>query len=105
MPLTIRDRVSEGELVLPALRLASQRPNGNIPTSELLNELWDWFKPEGEDAETLTNRTDTKFSQKVRNLVSHRDTDSSMFSLGYATYTGDGIQITDAGQKYVDKHL
>ncbi len=104
MPTAIKGRISESELVVPALRAASERPNGYIQTSELIIELEERLRPEGEDAEIATNRTDTKFSQKVRNLVSHREQDNSMFSLGYAIYTGDGIQITDAGQRYLEKY-
>ena len=94
-------RISERDLVIPALRLAADRPNGVIPTSEIIEELTEIFLPEGQDAEILAGRNDTYFSQKVRNLVSHRDGQSTMFALGYAEYTGDGIQITDAGRRFL----
>jgi hypothetical protein len=53
---------SEPDLIIPALEIIAARPNG-ISTSEL--------KPSGDDLEILANRSDDKFSQKVRNLNSH----------------------------------
>jgi hypothetical protein len=90
-------RITENELYVPALRAAELR-GGYISTTDLIEELTAHFDPDGRDAEILEGRHDTYFSQKVRNLVSHRDTSTSMFSNGHATYTGDGIQITDAGK-------
>ncbi len=55
----------------------------------------------GQDAEILAGRNDTHFSQKVRNIIVHRKGESTMFALGYAEYTGDGIQITDAGHRFL----
>jgi len=37
----------------------------------------------------------------VRNLISHKDSSTSMFSRGYAEYTGDGIRINDAGRAFL----
>jgi hypothetical protein len=88
-------------LVIPALRLAAQRPGGEITTEELVVELADLFQPDGEDAEILDGRHDSKFSQKVRNLISHRATNTSMFTKGYAIYTGDGLRITDSGRLFL----
>lgn len=60
-------------------------------------ELEAHFQPEGKDAEILDGRNDSHFSQKVRNLISHRTSSRSMFKMGYAEYVNDGIRITDAG--------
>jgi hypothetical protein len=96
-------RISERELVIPALKCAAATRDGIILTTDLIDELTDMFHPEGEDAEILDGRTDTRFSQKVRNLISHRAGQNSMFSKGYAEYTGDGIRITDAGLNFLDQ--
>ena len=95
-------RIRERELVGPTLQIAANRPNGYISTTDLIVALTEWFVPEGEDAEILDGRNDTKFSQKVRNLIPHRVGKHTMFSLGYAEYTGDGVKITDAGRRFVD---
>lgn len=94
MPVRVRER----ELYVPTLRAAADRPNGYISTSDLIDELTNHFQPEGTDAEILDGRNDTYFSQKVRNLISHRESSTSMFNKGHAIYTGDGVQITDAGR-------
>ncbi len=93
--------ISERDLVIPTLQLAAGRPNGVITTTELIEDLTEIFQPEGQDAEILVERNDTHFSQKVRNIISHREGESTMFALGYAEYTGDGIQITNAGRHVV----
>ena len=100
MPARIRER----DLILPALRAAGERTGGEITTTELIKVLEDEFQPEGTDAQTIEGRNDTYFSQKVRNLVSHRDASTSMFSRGYATYDGpsESIRITDAGRRFLD---
>lgn len=62
-------RISEIEIVPVALEVIEQNPG--ITTSQLIMELTAIFNPQGEDAEILEGRNDTKFSQKVRNLKSH----------------------------------
>lgn len=96
-------RIREKDLVLPALKAAAGSPNGEITTSALIDELEAQFQPEGIDAELLDGRNDTHFSQKVRNLVSHRQGQHSMFTLGYAEYTGDGLRITESGKKLLSQ--
>ncbi len=93
-------RINERDLVVPALRAAVAR-GGSISTSQLIDALEAEFEPDGKDAEILDGRQDTHFSQKVRNLVSHRESSTSMFRKGYAEYTGDGIRITDAGRMFL----
>ena len=94
-------RISERELIIPALRAAASRPDGYISTAHLIRELEEQFQPEGQDAETLDGRQDTHFSQKVRNLISHREAGASMFRKGYAEYTRDGIRITEEGRTFL----
>jgi predicted HNH restriction endonuclease len=91
-------RITERALILPALYFINRTPN--ITTTELITELTAVFRPSGEDAEILEGRNDTKFSQKVRNLVSHHTLD------GTANYTKitDGCHtITPQGRAYL-KH-
>lgn len=93
--------IPESALVIPALRFAVERKNGEITTSELIKELTNLFQPSGKDAEIIEGRQDTHFSQKVRNLVSHREGERSFIANGYAEYFGPnpgGIRITDAGR-------
>lgn len=93
-------RITEKILILPALYLIKRK--GKVNTSELIEGLTIVFNPSGEDAKILTGRHDTKFSQKVRNLVSHRN------SNGMTKYTNfkDGIySLTGEGDLYVLSRL
>lgn len=96
-------RIRERDLVIPALRAAAGRPGGEITTTQLIADLTDEFQPEGTDAQLLDGRNDTHFSQKVRNLISHRDATTSMFACGYAAYIApsESIRITDAGRTFL----
>lgn len=93
-------RIAEAELFKPALKIISQYPHGTT-TSELIRELIKEMKPKGEDMYILRNRNDVKFTQKVRNLISHRYTKKSIIKNRYVQYIPakpSGIlKITDKG--------
>jgi hypothetical protein len=96
-------RVSETELVLPALYFIDKEPD--ITTSRLKLLLVDLLKPTGRDAEIAKGRADTYFEQKVRNLVSHR----TLQRLGYAEYKrmgSDGVHsITKSGKDFLQTNI
>jgi hypothetical protein len=96
-------RVCESDLVVPALRFMSERKDGLITTSELITELESLFNPTGKDAEIIEGRSDTHFSQKVRNLVSHKS--SNFIANGFAEHDTKkhGIRITDEGRDLLKK--
>lgn len=92
-------RVRESDLVIPTLRILNAKPGGFATTSTLIYELEDYFSPEGIDDTILQGRNDTHFSQKVRNLVSHRQNSTGLETRGWASYDQqrEGWTITDAG--------
>lgn len=93
-------RIEEKMLILPALYIIKRK--GKATTSDLIAELTYVFNPSGEDAEILAGRNDTKFSQKVRNLVSHRDNN------GMDKYTEfvEGIYtLTSEGENYLNTRI
>jgi hypothetical protein len=96
------ERIRERDLVIPALRAAAAN-GGEITTTQLIETLSEEFEPSGLDAEIIEGRHDTYFSQKVRNLISHRDVSTSMFTKGYAIYhaPSESIQITDVGHAFL----
>jgi hypothetical protein len=98
-------RITESDLVSPALRLAAERPDGFISTSDLVSELENIFNPGGRDAEIIDGRSDTFFSQKVRNMISHRYSSNSFIYNGYADYDEErrGLRITDVGRELLRK--
>lgn len=97
-------RVRESELVIPALHAMAVN-GGTITMTDLIERMEVHFQPDGEDTEIIEGRNDSKFSQKVRNLVSHREAESSMFSKRYAIYypETESIEITDAGREFLDQ--
>ena len=89
---------TERELVLPTLALLNRSSEG-LTTSDLIRELTIILKPDGHDDEILAGRNDTYFSQKVRNLVSHR----TLVGPGLETYEAayQHHAITEAGRRYL----
>lgn len=99
-------RITEEQLILPALFLMDNTPLGTITTSELIEKLTGIFKPTGEDVEILAGRNDTKFSQIVRNLKAH----NTFEKYGYAKYEYVGVRggffsITNKGRKYLRENI
>lgn len=88
-------KYSETELILPALHIMSIK--GSITTSDLIAELREILKPDGEDAMILKGRRDDRFSQIARNLVSHK----TLVRLGYATFANSTFTITKTGLDYI----
>lgn len=60
---------SENEIIPVALEIIRQCPG--IRTSELIAKARAIMRPSGDDLTILADRSDDKFSQKVRNIKSH----------------------------------
>lgn len=90
---------SERDLVIPTLRLLGTNPEG-LTTTEIIAELRRVLEPSGHDAETLPSRSDDRFSQKVRNLVSH----DTLVDFGFATYASETSvhRITKEGIEHLE---
>ena len=97
------NRIHESDLYIPILRLLASSQNGFMTTSDLIAELEEIFQPEGEDAEILSGRRDTRFSQIVRNIVSHRNTPGNPIAKGFANYdeSRNGLGITEKGREFL----
>lgn len=93
-------RITESQLILPALFLMSKSNNGIISTGSLISNLTAIMRPTGTDAEILKGRNDTYFSQKVRNLKSHNTLVNKDLAINYL----DGFKITDKGRDYIEMH-
>lgn len=90
-------RITEQDLILPALFLMSMQSDGSISTSTLIRKLEALMKPTGIDMEVLAGRNDTRFSQIVRNLKSH----NTFEKYGYAENINQGFRITPEGKRFV----
>lgn len=95
--------ISEPEIRRAALRELASSPDGTRSTSDLIQTLTVRMEPEGKDAELAQGRSDTYFSQKVRNLVSHRNQGPGLERMGYASYSiiKEGWTITELGKAYI----
>ena len=95
---------SEKDLILPALKIiyeTSQNGNDGITITELVERLRKILKPVGEDLSMLQGRKDDKFSQKVRNLISHKTI--SKYINKEEKNKNTKITITEEGFDYLNK--
>ena len=97
--MTYTEDQIRNEILIELAALAS----GKLSISELIEILEQRLKPTGKDAEIAEGRSDTYFSQKVRNTVSHRDQGTGLSARGLAVYNADDERwtITSAGRAYV----
>jgi hypothetical protein len=95
-------RTSEGAMRIAALQVAASKPHGKATTTELKNEVDRYLNLTSEDLRSSKTRpNETMYEQIVGNVVSHRASKNNIFAKGWARYTGDGIQITEAGRQYL----
>lgn len=83
------------------LLIMAQRQDGRISTSELIAELPKYIQVPEQSQETLQGRNDSKFSQLVRNLKSHKTSKTNFIFLGYANDIKGGFEITEKGRQFV----
>lgn len=79
-------RYRESDIRRETLKLLLTVPGQTLTTSQLISRLTKALSPNGKDADILDGRSDTYFSQKVRNIVSHRHQPSGLQGSGYADF-------------------
>lgn len=84
-----------------ALLIMSVRPDGEITTSDLIDAMPGYVKLSDDHMATNESRKDSKFSQIVRNLKSHKASKSNFIYQGYAEDVRGGFKITDKGMEFV----
>jgi len=96
-------RIKERDTYLPMLDILDNMPSGFMSTSDLIAALELRMEPRGEDAMILESRSDTRFSQIVRNIISHRDSATNPIHLGWVEYdkVKRGLRITALGRKHL----
>lgn len=97
-------RIAEKMLVLPALYVIDAK--GEASTTEIKEALIVAMHPTGEDAEILSGRTDTKFTQIVRNLLgSHYDVNGMKLYTRKRTSGQKSIfSLTAEGKAFLEKN-
>jgi hypothetical protein len=93
-------RITEGELVVPILRLLEAGSPEWMTTGELVARLSALFAPFGTDGGAAAGRDDSHFSQKLRNLISHQSDKKSFLRRGLAEYSAasDSLRISERGR-------
>jgi len=93
-------RIKESDLHLPILKLLAASKTGFLSTSQLIDKLQKEISPTGKDDDLIQGRNDTFFSQKVRNIISHKDTSTNPINRGWVEYDSEnnGLRITDLGR-------
>jgi hypothetical protein len=94
-------RITEKELILPSLYLLNIEEHKTLSTTYLISKLRILLKPDDEDIEIISGRSDDKFSQKVRNLKSH----NTLTNLNFCTYQDNQFTLTDIGEEYLIRNL
>jgi hypothetical protein len=98
----VDNRTSENVMRIAALQVAASKSQGKATTTEIKNEINQYLSLTLQDLLPYkTRQNQAIYQQIVGNIVSHRTAKNSIFAMGWATYTGDGIQITDVGRQYL----
>jgi len=84
-----------------ALLAMSVRPDGFISTSDLIAALPAFVQVPKEQTAANASRKDSKFSQLVRNLKSHKANSSNFIARGLAEDVRGGFKITNRGLAFV----
>lgn len=103
------DRISEKNLVFPALFILAQAKvhlnDFSVSTTDLKKAIYARIEDSlsDEDLEPLKNRGDSKIDQVIRNLISNKTLEKS----GFAEYNSDDrtLKITAAGFNFVSEKL
>lgn len=96
----MEERIWERDLLLPALKIINDAWSDWISTPELSNSLRELLNPSGEDLKILNWRADDKFSQKVRNLKSHKTLEKK----GLVRYENSKFYITEEWIQYLQEN-
>lgn len=98
--------INESEVRIALLKELVNSASGFMTTTNLIENLTISMKPTGSDCDILEGRSDTRFSQKVRNTVSHRNAQTGLEYNGFAEYddTREGWTITEKGRAQVKKN-
>jgi hypothetical protein len=93
---------TEGQIRKEALKELLRAPGCKLSTSQLIARLSARLPVSGKDAQIAYKRSDTYFSQKVRNLVSHRNQTTGIQARGYADYDSvdESWTLTKEGRSY-----
>lgn len=95
----IEKKIWENDLTLPILSIL--RKFGPQTMEGLKKCFGSLVKVGGENLAALVNRNDVKIDQILRNIVSHRDSQSNMIGSGLVDYDNGVLNITEEGENWL----
>jgi len=102
----IQRKLSEDDLTIPVLYILYTR--GAMNTSSLKRNILAMLKPSGSNLDPLENRNDTKITQIIRNIISHRnDSFNNIIRRGLVDYNSSTgvLSITQSGIQVLDNYI
>lgn len=95
---------SEYDISLGTLEYLNSRPGGEASIDELVDHLPDHVVLSDNDLSISTTRPNERlWEQRVRNIVSHKDSPNNFINLGYLESNAGSLRITDAGRDYLKR--
>jgi methylphosphotriester-DNA--protein-cysteine methyltransferase len=88
-----------------ALLIMSANLDSSITTSELIDRIPDFISISDQNRSENPSRKDSKISQIVRNLKSHKASKSNFIYQGYANDVPGGFRITQKGLDFVREYF
>ena len=88
-----------------ALLVIVQQPNMEMSTTDLIAELPKYITVPNEAIAENMSRKDSKFSQIVRNLKSHKTSKNNFIYQGYAEDIPSGFRATERGRQFVQTYF
>lgn len=97
------DRLREPEARILFLKIAAIQPKHEASTTFIKQRIPEFFDLTPADLRpSPTRHNEERWQQIVGNVISHHDTETSIFSQGYATRTAEGIRVTPRGLRYLE---
>jgi hypothetical protein len=98
----LKGRLREPEARILTLKIALTQPHGRASTSYIKEHIPLFVPLTREDLEPSPTRgNEQKWQQVAGNVISHQYQSTSIFALGYAVRTGDGIRVTGSGKSFL----
>jgi hypothetical protein len=98
LPRNPGDRILEAEARLLALKIAAECANFEASTTYIKQRIPELVPLTAKDLEQSKSRKNEKLWQQIiGNVISHNGSKKSIFSLGLAERTADGLKATEAG--------
>lgn len=93
-----KGKLREPEARILALQIAATFPNHQATTEQIKAAIPKCRELSEADLKPSSTRlNEHMWEQIVGNIVSHKDSSRSLFNMGYAVRTRDGIRVTEKG--------